>query len=167
MKRISMKAILLLAMALVILTGTVCGTIAWIVTDTDPVANTFTPGEVEITVTEDFDGKTKQNIKVRNDGDTSVYVRVAVSANWYKDNKIVGTYDFNSLTLQSGWTKVSDYYYYTGKVEAGQSTGTLFSAITEEKREDGAELVVDVLAQAVQAEPADAINDAGWEWQPN
>ena len=160
MKNVKIKAFLLLAMAAVILIGTISGTVAWITTQTPEVKNTFEPTEVKITVTEEFGGVTKKNIKVRNDSDFAVYVRVAVTANWVNDGKIVEAYDLTGLTLQSGWELDGGYYYYTSKVEAGASTGVLFSEIAPEARADGAHLVVDVLAQAIQAEPASARTEA-------
>ncbi len=161
MKNVKIKAFLLLAMAAVILIGTVSGTIAWITTQTPEVKNTFEPTEAKITVTEDFDGETKKNIKVKNDSDFAVYVRVAVTANWVNgDGKIVEAYDLADLTLQSGWQLNDGFYYYDSKVEAGSSTGALFSEIVPGARTDGAQLVVDVLAQAIQAEPASARTDA-------
>lgn len=160
MKNVKIKAFLLFAMAAVILIGTVSGTIAWITTQTPEVKNTFEPTEVKITVTEEFGGVTKKNIKVRNDSDFAVYVRVAVTANWVNDGKIVEAYDLTGLILQSGWELNDGYYYYTSKVEAGASTGALFSEIAPGARTDGAHLVVDVLAQAIQAEPASARTEA-------
>ena len=51
------KPVALVAL-LVLLCCTVAGTLAYLVTNTDPVTNTFTPASVSTEVNEDFDGTT-------------------------------------------------------------------------------------------------------------
>ena len=80
------KTVLLLAMVVLILAGAVGGTLAYIVTSSGPVQNTFTPAHVTCAVEEsDFvDGTStiKNNVTIRNTGNTSAYIRAAVVANW-------------------------------------------------------------------------------------
>ena len=72
----------LLALVL-ILVCTVGGTVAYLVAQTDPVVNTFTPGKVSCQVEEEFkDNDTvKTKAVVKNTGNVPAYIRVAVVAN--------------------------------------------------------------------------------------
>ena len=85
------KTVLLLAMVVLILAGAVGGTLAYIVTSSGPVQNTFTPAHVTCAVEEDFSDNTiKKDVKIRNTGNTSAYIRAAIVANWVdKDGKII------------------------------------------------------------------------------
>lgn len=176
MKKLNKKAILLLALVLVILTGTVSGTIAWLTVKPDPVVNTFIPGKVNVEVTDDVNGKTKSNVVIKNTGNTDAYIRAAVVANWVKDGKIVAAWD-NSIGTFTGlsganWSTGSDgYYYYTNPVAPDTETGSkLFTSYTytdEDIPVEGATLVMDIIAQAIQSRPVDAIIEAGWGWTPS
>lgn len=55
MKKISGKKLIVLMMVLALIIGcTVGGTLAWLITSTDPVVNTFTAGNIHIELNEDF-----------------------------------------------------------------------------------------------------------------
>ena len=72
---------ILLALALLLTIGVV-GTIAYIQTSTQDVANTFTPGKVPPVINESHNGTTKTNVSVTNNGNVAAYIRVAVAATW-------------------------------------------------------------------------------------
>ena len=157
------KTVLLLAMVVLILAGAVGGTLAYIVTSSGPVQNTFTPAHVTCKVEEDFDGQTKKNVTIKNTGTTSAYIRAAVVANWCDtSSKILAPQPVtleNSI-LGSGWSRntTDGYYYYSSSVPAGGSTGALItgSGYTPRDRPAGvpadAHLEMTIVCQAVQAE---------------
>lgn len=163
------KTVLLLAMVVLILAGAVGGTLAYIVTSSGPVQNTFTPAHVTCAVEEsDFvDGTstTKNNVTIRNTGNTSAYIRAAVVGNWVKDGKIVAPWVDNINYSQSGWVKGSDgYYYYKDAVAVGQKTRNLFDSY-----EPGSAPVADahlemtIVCQAIQSEGgAVTVDGNGW-----
>lgn len=161
-----------LALALV-LTLSVGGTVAYLFMGTDPVVNTFTPGDAEVTIVEKFENNIKSSIKVENKGNIDVYVRVMLVASYQNDEGVCATHtaELNSPILpdsdynSTDWIKGSDgYYYYKTAVAAGNTTNDLLGAnksITlDQKTEDDCKMHVDVLAQAIQAQPDNAVKDA-------
>ena len=174
MKTMNKKSILLLAMVLIILIGSVSGTIAWLSVNADPVVNTFVPGKVDVDITDDVNGKVKSNVVIKNKGNTDAYIRAAIVACWYKDGKIVAAWDESQGTFSNlpgtDWTKGADgYYYYTKSVAPNDATGSkLFNTYTApDAPVEGAHLEMDIIVQAIQSSPAAAISDAGWAWQPS
>lgn len=154
---------------LVLLCCTVAGTVAYLVTSTDPVTNTFTPASVTTQVEEKFDGTTKSDVQIKNTGNIDAYIRVAVIVNWADENgnvyggaTPVASTDYTTLTLQTGWIKVGDYYYYTSAVPAHNSTGTLFEPIKQLRdcADTNYKLQVTILADGIQSVPADAVEEA-------
>lgn len=170
MKNMKRKTILMLAAAALLLTFTVSGTLAYLVAGTDPVENVFTPAHVSVDVTDNNTATVKSNVVITNTSDIQAYIRAAIVGYWCQDvdGKKIVVADWNPTdTTQGefdgltgdGWEKLDDgYYYYTSKVDAGAATGTaLFNTYTVGTAPvEGAYLVIDILAQAVQAEPKDA-----------
>lgn len=161
-----------LALALV-LTLTAGGTVAYLFTNTDAVTNTFTPANTGITIVENFDGEVKEEITVKNTGDIPVYVRVMLVASYQKE--VNGKYEVcgsqhtpevkvPDFTLGTDWVKGDDgYYYYTKSVSAQGETGSLIATdssitLTKDPDHDGYVMHIDVLAQAIQAEPDSVVN---------
>lgn len=101
------------------------GTIAWLVTETDPVVNTFTYGDINITLTEtdtgDNDNNPNTNKYVMVPGneitkDPLVTVKKGSEANWLfvKVTKSDNFDEFMTYEMADGWTKVdgeTDVYY--------------------------------------------------------
>ena len=161
------KAVAYLVLTVVLSVAIVGTTLAYIIVKTNELNNTFTPGEVEITMT----GSTITNIE-----DTDVYVRAAVVVNWVdEDGAILSTMpvagvdytvEFNTA---GGWVQGSDtFWYYTGVVKAANDSNnddvapTLITTLTQTdaQKKDGYTLRVQVLSSAIQAEPADAVTGA-------
>ena len=110
-----------LLLALVLVFGmAVGGTIAWLMDSTAPVVNTFTVGDIEITLTEEagtiVDGKHQfkvtpgvdfakdPKVTVLKDSEKCwLFVTVEESANW-NSNMTYG--------IAAGWTKLEDGVYY-------------------------------------------------------
>lgn len=159
-----------LALALV-LTLSVGGTIAYLITDTDPVENTFTPGNVDCQVIETFDGTIKSDVKIKNTGNTDAYIRAAIVVTWQNASgnvlgkaPVLGSDYTLKLATDTGWniTTSDGYYYYATAVSVNNSTGILINECTVLKPApaEGYTLCVEVLADAIQATPINAVKDA-------
>ena len=154
-----------LALTLIFSAG---GTLAWLAAGTEETVNTFSPAKMEIEVKEDFDGATKSNVKVVNNSETAVYIRVALVPTWVDETThepVAKSASLDDLTFttelpESGWVKGDDgYYYCTSLVPVGSYTPALFtSAVVKENRApDGCTMDLQVLAQAIQATPREAV----------
>ncbi len=132
------------------------------------VDNAFVLGTVAPSVTETFDPTTgvKENVSVKNNGNAPVYIRALVLVTWQDTSgatlsaqPTVGT-DYELTGAEAGWTLGSDgYYYCTQSVQPGASTPMLVQKLTDKKTNADGHLCVDVIAQAVQASPAEAVGD--------
>lgn len=176
MKRFHKKSLVLLIAIALLLTCTVSGTVAFLAVGSGPVTNTFTPVELDTKIIEndDFDStKTKKSIQIQNNGNIDAYVRVAVYGNWVKDGKIVAPWK-DTITPGTYWTakQADGYYYYTEKVEPYKTdadlTKSLLGAPISEGTPpvEGAHLEITVVHQAIQTEPAKALEAAHWAWTP-
>ena len=124
----SKKPLTLFVALVLLLTLTVGGSLAWLVSD-DDVTNSMVPGQVPIEIVEQIDGTTKTSITIKNTGNIDAYIRVAVVANKVdKDGNItIGTAPTLNLNTDK-WQQLSDgYYYYKGVVAPGASTDSLGS----------------------------------------
>lgn len=163
----------LLLLTLVLILGAMVGTtLAYLFTNTDGLVNTFTPANVTVDIDEpgwDEDKTVKNNVTVKNTGDVEAYIRAAVVVTWqdaegnvYPTAPVEGT-DYTVTWTMSGWVKYGGFYYYTSPVAPSKSTGVL---LTECKVKDGAtppdgyHLSVEILASAIQSQPATAVQEA-------
>ena len=134
---------------------------------TAKVENSFTPAQVSIVVNETFTNDKKENVSVTNTGkenDPAVYVRVKLLAYWYEqdsDHIAAKSAWTPSFTPGTDWIEIDGYYYYKKPVEATKSTSNLISSITLIE-EDGARQVLEVVAEAIQSNPATAAIES-WE----
>ena len=170
-KRSHAKKPLAALVALVLIIGAVVGgTLAYLAARTDAIVNTFNPAKVDITVDENFNGKTKENVKITNTGDTDVYIRATYVVTWkdtdgnvYPEQPQPGVDYTISLNTEQGWFYYNGYYYYTAPVAPDASTGVLIDLCTPVagRAPEGYTLSVDVLASAIQSVPAEA---AGQAW---
>ena len=152
--------VLLLALA-------IGGTLAWLSTKDGPITNTFTPSKVTCKVTESFNGETKSNVNVTNTGDTDAYIRVKLVT--YRTNDqgqhIGGTASLPRFTLGENWVSHDGYYYYTLPVAPGESPETNLTesmTLTDSYTDaDGGKQAIDVMAEAIQSVPEDAVK-AAW-----
>lgn len=169
-KRSRAKKPLAALVALVLILGAVVGgTLAYLAARTDAIVNTFNPAKVDITVDEKFNGKTKENVKITNTGDTDVYIRATYVVTWKDTDGNVypeqpqPEVDYNiSLNPEQGWFNYKGYYYYTAPVAPLASTGVLIDLCTpvEGRAPEGYTLSVNVLASAIQSVPAEAVGQA-------
>lgn len=151
--------IIVLSIILLVCIG-VGATLAYFANSTGPVINTFQSGTVGAEIDEDISGNTKNSITVKNTGSVPVYVRVRL-VSYFEDDSGVLPQDSPvvSVTLDTNWKQIGSYYYYKLPVAAGASTsnllkeGTYLSMVNNQ--------VIEVLADTVQATPADAV-EAVW-----
>ena len=167
------KPVALVAL-LVLLCCTVAGTLAYLVTSTNSVTNTFTPASVSTEVKETFKDGVKSDVKIQNTGNIDAYIRAAIIINWAdKDGNVSATpvedgdykikYDSSNT-----WEKIGDYWYYTNPVAADSLTEkALIESCTPVagKAPEGYDLQVTILADGIQSEPLTAIKEA-WHVDP-
>lgn len=167
---------LLVSLALVCLMS-VGGTLAWLTAQTDEVVNIFTPGDTVPKVEEgsdgeSFDGVTKSNVKVRNEGNVLSYIRADVVIVWSKigDSNVVMPVeegDYKIVFANDGWVQGGDgIWYYTSPVDSGDATGVLVTSCTQSVQKEGWQLRVDILASSIQAVPETAVEQA-WDVEIN
>lgn len=169
------KSLVLLTAMVVLLCAVVGGTVAYLVTATYPVTNTFTPSSLETEIEENFLDNVKSDVKITNTGNVKAYIRAAVIVTWQNtDGTVYGTVpkpgvDYSFTGPVSGWTgPASDgYYYYTSPVEPKSATSVLIQYCTPLKAApaDGYTLHVEIISEAIQAEPTTAVQEA-WGFVP-
>lgn len=173
-KTLSVRTLVVISSVLALLLCAAGLTIAYIIDKTDPVTNTFTPSKVSCQVVETNwqDGNVvKENVTVANTGDTAAYIRSAIVVTWQNDRgevysqaPVLGTDYSMDLNLNAGgWVLGADgYYYHTSPVAVESSTQTLINScsVLAPAPAEGYTLSVEILASAVQSEPATAAEDA-------
>lgn len=165
----------LLAVLIALALGAVIGTtVAFLIDKPDAVTNNFTYARVSCQVTESFDGTTKQEVKIQNTSDINVYIRATYVVNWLdeKDNVAASVPEGYSYSLtenpNSKWTKGNGgYFYYLSPVAPGAFTpGSLLTCTVTRPENPEYRLSVEILATAIQSEPASAVTEA-WDVTPS
>ena len=140
--------------------------------------NRFIPAEVSCAVHEKTDGSEvtgiaavgseKSDIRVENTGNVKEFIRLRL-VSYYVDSNgdIAGTAasQYPNLTLKNGWLAGADNtYFFPYPVEPGKATEILCEPFTlgETQLENGSTVyqVIEVIAEAVQAEPISAVREA-------
>ena len=142
------------------------GTIAWLTDKDSPLVNTFDPSKVTCEVQEKFDGKVKSDVNVKNTGDIDAFIRVKLVT--YRTNDagqhIGGTAALPQFTLGANWVEYNGYYSYTLPVAPGDNPATKLTdsmTLTESYDDaDGGHQSIDVMAEAIQSVPAEAVGQA-------
>ncbi len=132
---ISKKALILVAAIILVLGGVVGGTVAWLTATSDTVTNTFTFGDINITLTE-----TESTYKIVPGVDINKDPKVTVKSGsepCYLFVKLVKSAEFSSLnlgySLAEGWTELtanSGVYY---RVVDAKSTDQIFEVLSDNK----------------------------------
>ncbi len=170
MKR-NKKLLVLLACVTMLLTFSVSGTVAFLADNSGSVVNEFTPTSVTPGIKEEFDGYEKKNVCITNSGSIPAYIRAAVVITLQKSDgsmilpAIEGTH--YTIDWGTGWVNGSDgLYYWPNPVAAGGGkTGNLIdSCVSKPGIPEGYNLHVEVLAQAIQAQPTRVVVN---EWGVN
>ena len=162
---------ILLAAVIVLLAGAVGGTWAFLVAQSEPVQNDFTYAHVRCTIDEKFENGVKSDVKIQNTGDIPAYIRARIVVTWKDASGNVSAVPVKdsdyTMTMGTGWTKGTDGYWYCNTaVAAGGETPVL---ITKCEKKGTApkdyDLSVEILADAIQSEPAGAVTEA-WGYTP-
>ena len=151
---------------------------AYMVRESQTVANTFTPAEVTCDIKEKFENNVKSSIKVENTGNIDAYIRVRLAFRWEdsKGNPVARNAVFPDVDYDSEkWVKHNDIYYYKEAVAPGEDTGNLLDRIftedalrVEEELQGGQKVyyyyypVMEVFAEAIQSQPKKAVENS---WQ--
>ena len=173
------KAATLLVSLLLAVCVTAGGTLAFL-TDAKGLTNTFTPSHVTTEVIEDpFDGTTKENVTIKNTGNTEAWIRAAVVITWqdekgnvYGQMPVEGEDYEIAYDLKNGWIKGDDgFYYWTKPVKSVEeapnncSTGVLIKSCTvggttAVAPPSGYNLNVEIIGSGIQSKPDDAVEEA-------
>ena len=154
------KAAVLIIAVLLLLGAAVGSTAAFLTTKTKPVENSFEYAKVSCEVT--------GSQEIINTGTTDAYIRATYVVTWRDaDGKVaVSVPDVYSYTLTENlgnhWNKGADgYFYYSLPVSPSHSTeeGLLGCEVTYPENREYT-LSVEVLAEAIQSEPAKAVQEA-------
>ena len=165
---IRMNRAAVLIMAVLLLLGAAVGsTVAFLIDKTAPVKNSFEYAKVSCEVTENFTNNKKDNVQVKNTGTTDAYIRATYIINWVDSSGNIAAsvpegYSY-SLTKNSDskWIEKNGYFYYTSPVAPGASTeGSLLTCTAEYPADPEYTLSVEVLAQAIQSTPDNAVQEA-------
>lgn len=159
------KRLFLLACCALLAVSVIGGTFAYLMQASAQKVNAFTPAQVSCNVDETFDGRIKTNVNVQSTSDIDAYLRVRLVS--YRQNaageKIGGTAPILPFTLGEGWFYQNGFYYYNKPVAPGESPAAdLLSRyeLTEYTDADGGVQVLEILAEAIQANPATAVAEA-------
>lgn len=166
MKRMKKRNLLLIVGIVLMLTVTAGLTSAYIIARSGPVENVFTPGRVAVIVDEDFSTAVKNNVTLKNTGNVIARMRAQIVVTWKDaDGKVYpalpaeGT-DYQ-INMGTGWTQKDGLWYCNAPVAPGKWTPALIvmCQAVEGRAPEGYTLSVEILGEAIQAEPA----NAGWQ----
>lgn len=163
---------ILLAAVIVLLAGAVGGTWAFLVAQSEPVQNNFTYAHVSCRIDEKFENGVKSDVKIQNTGDISAYIRARIVVTWKDASGNVSSTvpvkntDYTIAFNEKDWTQQGGYWYCNTAVDVGGETPVL---ITKCEKKGNApkdyDLSVEILADAIQSEPASAVTEA-WKYTP-
>lgn len=156
--RVYRTAVLLIAVLLLITTA-VGSTAAFLVTKTGPVEESFAYAQVSCQVTD--------ALAVQNTGTAQAYIRASYAVNWLdgKGNIAAAVPEGYSCDLdedpQGAWIDGEDgYFYYPYPVAPGGETPSLLTCSPSYPEEPAYTLSVEVVAEAIQSDPAEAAEEA-------
>lgn len=172
--KINKSAALLISLILVICVA-VGGVLALLTFTTNSIKNVFDPSQVTTTVDEKFDGEVKQEVSIKNTGNTDAWIRAAVVITWkdedgnvYGKAPVAGTDYTIEYDLNNGWKLGNDgFYYWTKPVKPVTkapndcNTGVLIKSCSPVKPStapDGYSLSVEIIGSGLQSVPARVFN---------
>ena len=162
---LAIKLVICLILLLMISVG---GTIAFVVTHTSEIRNTFTESVVKCEVDETFENNVKSNVSIKNTGDTTAYIRAFVNVTWMNESGQVASVSPKSTDYMieystSGWLKGSDgYYYYSLPVQPNDKTAVLINScrlLETASAPDGYYLSVEIVCSSIQSTPVSVVSD--------
>ena len=162
---LAIKLVICLILLLMISVG---GTIAFVVTHTSEIRNTFTESVVKCEVDETFKDNVKSNVSIKNTGDTTAYIRAFVNVTWMNESGQVASVSPKSTDYMieystRGWLKGSDgYYYYSLPVQPNDKTAVLINScelLETASAPDGYYLSVEIVCSAIQSTPVSVVSN--------
>lgn len=158
--RVYRTAVLLIAVILLITTA-VGSTAAFLVTKTEPVKESFAYAQVSCQVT-----RSGSALGVQNTGTAPAYIRASYAVNWLDVDGYIAAaapegYSCGLLENQDDWTEGGDgYFYYPYPVDPGDEAPSLLTCSPSYPEDPAYTLSVEVVAEAIQSDPAEAAEDA-------
>lgn len=148
------RGLLILALVLLV-TVSAGGTIAYLMTNSDPITNTFTPAQVSCSV--------NQDLSITNTSDVPAYIRASVIVTWMdKDGNVCGSAPSYTIVPGAGWSEPDDagIYYYGSPVNPKTVTDNsntipapaTVTCTSDNPNEKIYTFTVEVVAEAIQAE---------------
>ena len=162
---LAIKLVICLILLLMISVG---GTIAFVVTHTSEIRNTFTESVVKCEVDETLKDNVKSNVSIKNTGDTTAYIRAFVNVTWMNESGQVASVSPKSTDYMieystSGWLKGTDgYYYYSLPVQPNNKTAVFINScqlLETASAPDGYYLSVEIVCSAIQSTPVSVVSD--------
>lgn len=169
-RKIRLKAILVIVSAFLTLGLGVGGTVAYLTDRTDVANNVFTPAKLETQVI--YSGS---SATVRNTGEIEAYLRVVVVVHWAKlDENGHATSNVHASSPKEGvdyalslasaqeWVRGSDgYWYCKAPVAAGTDAPLLIESVSRlTEAPDGYGLMVGLISSAIQSQPAEVVENS-------
>ena len=153
--RVYRTAVLLIAVLLLISTA-VGSTAAFLVTKTKPVVEDFAYAQVSCQVTD--------TMGVKNTGTAQAYIRASYAVNWLDGDENIAAAvpeDYSCALVENPqWEKGGDgYFYYPDPVAPGEETPSLLTCSVSCPEAEYT-LSVEVVAEAIQSNPAEAAEEA-------
>lgn len=165
--RVRMNKTAILLLAVILLTGAVIGTtVAYLTTNTDAIENTFTYANVTCAVKESFNDAEKKDVQIQNTSNIPAYIRATYVVYWADaDGNVVVKPEGYTYSItenpDSKWVKVGDFFYYPSPVAPGAATdGSLLNCTWTHPDNPQYFLHVEIIASAIQSEPANAVTEA-------
>ena len=157
-RRRSGVKLLPLAAALVLIVGLAAGsTMAYLTDESDALSGSYTAGVVACQPTDSY--------TVENTGNVDAYIRVQLVQNYVDAQGHVCTAHENTVPASpAGWISTGGYYYYPQPVSPGNVTAPV-ATHSDAVEHDGCTTSITIIAQAIQAQPTDAVIDA-WNYNP-
>ena len=157
------KAVAFLCISVALTAAVVGATLAFLETKTEPLNVEFQPSTVSVDKSTDGKG-------VVNNGDVDVYVRVAMIFTWKSTaeaNSIMSSAPVESvnysLSVADGWVKAADgFWYCLNPLSPGKTCNAISSVTPIGNAPSGHVLSVELLVDAIQADPTDAVKES-WE----
>ncbi len=141
------KAFFLLLSIALLLTLAAGGTLAYVISQSALAENQFGAGRVTASVNDDG--------QVTNTGNVDAYIRTAVVVNWMDgDGNVYGIKPSYTVSVNSGWSQIGDFYYYTAEVAPDGTTATAPVNVSVSGNPPSAaySLRIEILAEAIQAD---------------
>ncbi|MBR6675746.1 MAG: hypothetical protein IKL24_00245 [Clostridia bacterium] len=165
--RLNLIIIAVVALCVCLAAASVGVVYAYLMSETDTVSNDFEPAIVSCGVEEVFENGVKSDVKVRNTGNTAAYIRAVVVVTFVDDEgKVLAVspvegVDYNVTWASEGWKKGSDgFWYHAAAIEPDAVTSNLIETAFAAQAPEGYSLNVQIIASAIQSEPATAVQEA-------